>query len=82
MKKYLGYIELASVILMLIGCLTYRFTHYSWAVWVCIIGLVLFFLQVIYKAFNWKMYAKDNSRNIIWMLVTIVMLFLIMLIKR
>ena len=82
MKKYLGYIELASVILMLIGCLAYRFMHYSWAVWVCIIGLVMFFLQVIYKAFNWKMYAKDNSRNIIWMLVTIVMLFLIMLIKR
>ena len=82
MKKYLGYIELASVILMLIGCLAYRFMHYSWTVWVCIIGLVLFFLQIIYKAFNWKMYAKDNSRNIIWMLVTIVMLFLIMLMKR
>ena len=82
MKKYLRYIELASVILMLIGCLAYRFMHYSWAVLVCIIGLGLFFLQVIYKAFNWKLYAKDNSRNIIWMLVTIVMLFLIMLIKR
>jgi uncharacterized membrane protein len=82
MKKYLGYIELASVILMLIGCLAYRLTHYNWAVWVCITGLALFFLQVIYKAFNWKVYAKDNSRNIIWMLVTIVMLFLIMLMKR
>ena len=79
MKKYLREIEISGVILMLIGCIGHRFLHFSWAIWVCIIGLVLWLLQVVYKAFNWQEYAKDNKQNILMMLFVIVMLFYLIL---
>ena len=79
MKKYLREIEISGVILMLIGCIGHRFLHFNWAIWVCIIGLVLWLLQVVYKAFNWQEYAKDNKQNILMMLFVIVMLFYLIL---
>ena len=79
MKKYIREIEISGVILMLIGCIGHRFLHFSWAIWVCIIGLVLWLLQVVYKAFNWQEYARDNKQNILMMLFVIVMLFYLML---
>ena len=79
MKRYLREIEISGVILMLIGCIGHRFLHFSWAIWVCIIGLVLWLLQVVYKAFNWQEYAKDNKQNILMMLFVIVMLFYLIL---
>ena len=82
MKKYLRYIENTGYILMIIGWIAYRFMHYYWAVWGCVLGLALFLLQVIYKSFNWKMYAEDNKQNIIKILVAIVILFIKMLTIR
>ena len=79
MKKYIREIEISGVILMLIGCIGHRFLHFNWAIWVCIIGLVLWLLQVVYKAFNWQEYAKDNKQNILMMLFVIVMLFYLIL---
>ena len=79
MKKYLKIIEYLSVILMFIGCIGHRFLHLNWAIWVCIVGLALWLIQVVYKAFNWKEYAKDNSQNIIGILVVIIMLFIVMI---
>ena len=80
-RKYLGYIEHTGVILMLIGCIGHRFLHFNWAIWVCIIGLILWLLQVVYKAFNWQIYARDNKQNILMMLLVIMMLFYL-IIKR
>ena len=79
MKKYLREIEISGVILMLMGCIGHRFLHFRWAIWVCIIGLVLWLVQVVYKAFNWQEYAKDNKQNILMMLFVIVMLFYLIL---
>ena len=79
MKKYLKGIEISGVILMLIGCIGHRFMHYSWAIWVCIVGLALFLIQVVYKAFNWQEYAKDNKQNILMMLFVIILMFILML---
>ena len=79
MKKYLREIEISSVILMLIGCVGHRFMHWQWAIWMCIVGLILWLLQVVYKAFNWKEYARDNKQNILMMLFVIAMLFYLML---
>lgn len=78
MKKYLKTIEFTSVILMFLGCIGYRLLHLSWAIWICIAGLILWLIQVVYKAFNWQEYAKDNSQNIIGILVVIIMLFIVM----
>ena len=82
MKKYLKEIEISGLILTAIGVGLSYIKGIQYGVWPCGIGLFLLLLIFLYKAFNWKVYAKDNSRNIIWMLVTIVMLFLIMLMKR
>ena len=79
MRKYLKVIEITGVILMFIGCIGHRFLHLSWAIWVCIAGLALWLIQVVYKAFNWQEFAKDNSQNIIGILVVIIMLFIVML---
>ena len=79
MKRYLREIEISSVILMLIGCVGHRFLHLRWAIWVCIVGLILWLLQVVYKAFKWKEYARDNKQNILMMLFVIALLFYFML---
>ncbi len=79
MKKYLREIEISSTILMLISCVGYRFLHMKWSIWICIIGLIMWLLQVAYKAFNWKEYARDNKQNILMMLFVIAMLFYLML---
>ena len=79
MKQYLKKIENTSIVLMLIGCVGYRFLHFSWAIWVCIAGLIGWFGVIFYKAFNWQEYAKDNKQNILMMLFVIVLLFILML---
>jgi len=79
MRKILKIIEISGVILMFIGCIGHRFLHLSIAIWICIAGLALWLLQVVYKAFNWKEYAKDNSQNIIGILVVIIMLIVLMI---
>ena len=79
MRKYLKFIEISGIILMFIGCIGHRFLHLSLAIWICIAGLALWLIQVVYKAFNWQEYAKDNSQNIIGILVVIVMLFIVTL---
>ena len=81
MRKYLKVIEITGVILMFIGCIGHRFLHLSWAIWVCIAGLALWLFEVVYKAFNWKEYAKDNSQNIMILLLAIIILIAQMIIR-
>ena len=79
MKQYLKKIENTSIVLMLIGCVGHRFLHFSWAIWVCIVGLIGWLGVVVFKAFNWQEYAKDNKQNILMMLFVIILLFILML---
>jgi uncharacterized membrane protein len=79
MKNYLREIEISGVILMLIGCISYRFLQQQWGIYACSIGLILWVIEVVYKAFNWKKYERDNKQNIIMMLFVIVMLFTLIL---
>ena len=34
---------------------------------------------VVFKAFNWQEYAKDNKQNILMMLFVIILMFILML---
>jgi hypothetical protein len=77
MKKYLKEIEVASMILMLIGCICHRFCSWHWAIWVCIVGLLLWVVQLVYKAFHWKEYQRENKQNIVMMLIAIAILYMI-----
>ena len=81
MKKYLKEIENAAYILLLIGLVVDRFLHYKWGIWTIFVGLGLWLIQVVYKAFNWQEFAVDNKRNISIMIIAIIFLFIRMLIK-
>ena len=79
MKKYLKEIEVASMILMLIGSIGHRFSSWDWAIWICIVGLVLWVAQLVYKVFHWKEYQRENKQNIVMMLIAIAILYIIIL---
>jgi hypothetical protein len=82
MKKYLKEIELSGMLMMLIGVLLNLTGRSSWAVWTIVIAIALWLVTVIYKAMRWSEYKHDNQQNIIIMLATIVVLFIIMLYAR
>jgi hypothetical protein len=76
MTKYLREIEISGVILMFIGCIMHRFFHIDGGVYVCGMGLIIWLLNLIYKAFHWKEYERDNKQNIVMMIAVIIMLFI------
>ncbi|MCK8621632.1 hypothetical protein [Prevotella sp. E13-27] len=82
MKKYLREIEVSSMILMMIGVILYVVGKPSWATWVILIGIAIWVTEVIYKAFHWEAYRRDNTQNIIIMLVCTVTLFIVLLLNR
>ena len=89
MKKYLREIEVSGLILTFIGlicvmiCTQFGVTSgANFAVWACGFGLLLLFSVVIYKAFHWKEYERDNKQYIVIMLIAIAYLFIRMLLKR
>ena len=89
MKKYLREIEVSGVILTAIGiictviCLQFGNESASnFGLWACGLGLILIFSVVIYKAFHWKEYERDNKRYIFCMLFAIAYLIIRMLLKR
>lgn len=79
MKKYLREIETAGMILLAIGVVLSLIAGSRYGMWPCIVGLLLWVIIVVYKAFHWTEYAAENKRNIIIMLIAIVFLFLQML---
>lgn len=81
MKKHLREIEISGIILMLIGAIMHRFFHIGGGLYICCVGLILWFFNLIYKAFHWKEYERDNKQNIIIMIAVIIMLFVLMITK-
>ena len=89
MIKYLREIELSGVILTAIGiicsviCLQSGYERAAnFGLWACGLGLVLLFSVILYKAFHWKEYERDNKRYIFCMLFAIAYLFIRMLLKQ
>ena len=82
MKKYLKELELSGVILMFIGCIMHRLWSLPVGIWACSIGMLLWLLVVIYKAFHWKEYQRENRMNIIIMLGVIILLWFLIIRMR
>ena len=82
MKKYLREIELAGVILAIIGVVSSFVWGSIYGGWLCGIGIALFLLVFLYKAFHWKEYERENKQNIVIILLTIIILFIQMLRAR
>ena len=82
MKKYLREIELSSAILCIIGVVIAMIWGYGFGAWPCGVGLLLFLIVFLYKAFHWKEYERENKQYIMIILLTIAILFFQMLTKR
>ena len=82
MKKYLREIELAGVILAIIGVVSSLVWGSIYGGWLCGIGIALFLLLFLYKAFHWKEYERENKQYFVIILLTIIILFIQMLRAR
>ena len=79
MKKYLREIEMGGVILAIIGIVSSFVWGAIYGGWLCGIGIALFLLVFLYKAFHWKEYERENKQYIVIILLTIFILFIQML---
>lgn len=81
MKRFLKEIEISGILLMFIGCVMKRFMDIQAGIIACFIGILLWLIVVVYKAFHWQEYSRDNKQNIIMMLVVILLLFGMILLR-
>jgi hypothetical protein len=75
MKKYLKEIETSGIVLLFLGVILGRMANMELGAMISVVGLLLWVLTVIVKAFNWQQYRRDNILNIIIMLGAIVAIF-------
>ena len=74
MKKYLKELELASALLLVIGVVLSMVKSYAIGVWPCGVGLLMFLIVFLYKAFHWKQYERENKQYIVILLICIFIL--------
>jgi hypothetical protein len=82
MKKYLREIELASALLLVIGVVLSMVKSYAIGVWPCGVGLLMFLIVFLYKAFHWKQYEHDNKQYIVILIICIFLLIIQMVTSR
>ena len=82
MKKYLREIEVAGCLLVIIGVILNLFLGTCYAVGPCAIGLLLWLICFIYRAFHWKEYERENKQGIVIILIAIFILILQMMMRQ
>ena len=82
MKKYLRELEVSGLILVIIGIVFSWIWGASFGMWPCLVGLLLWLITFLYKAFRWKEYERENKQNIFIIIIAIVILFIQMLRAR
>ena len=81
MKKYLREIEISALILIIIGIVCSWIWGANFGMWPCCVGLLLWLVSFLYKAFRWNEYARENKQNIMILLIAIIILILQMIIR-
>lgn len=81
MKKYLRELEVSGLILVVIGIVSSWIWGTTIGMWPCLVGLFLWLITFLYKAFHWGEYARENKQNITILLIAIVILILQMITK-
>ena len=76
MKKYLKEIEVSGLILVIIGIVFSWIWGSRFGMWPCLVGLLLWLITFLYKAFHWKEYERENKQNILIIVIAIVILFI------
>ena len=82
MKKYLREIEVSGLILVVIGIAMSWIVGTQYGVWPCVFGLLCWLITFLYKAFHWNEYEKENSQNIMILILAIIILFVQMLFRQ
>ena len=81
MKRFIREIELSGLLLVIIGVVCSMVWGYGFGMWPCALGLLLWLITFLYKAFRWNEYARENRQNIMILIVAIIILTIKMLIK-
>ncbi len=81
MKKYLKEIEVAGLILVIIGIVSSYIWGAAFGMWACAIGLFCWLITFLYKAFNWQEYERENKQNIVIIIIAIILLFIQMIFR-
>ena len=81
MKRYLREIELSGLLLVIIGVVCSLIWGYYFGMWPCALGLLLWLITFLYKAFRWKEYERENRQNIMILLIAILILTIKMLFR-
>jgi uncharacterized membrane protein len=81
MKKYLREIEVSGLILVIIGIILSWIKGSNYGMWPCSLGLILWLITFLYKAFHWNEYERENRQNIIILMVAILILIVQMLLR-
>ncbi len=81
MKKYLREIEVSGLILVIIGIILSWIKGSNFGMWPCSLGLILWLITFLYKAFHWNEYERENRQNIIILMVAILILIVQMLLR-
>ncbi len=79
MKKYLREIEVSGLLLVIIGIALAWTLGSHIGMWPCVVGLLLWLVSFLYKAFHWNEYARENRQNIVILLIAIFILLLQMI---
>lgn len=81
MKKNLREIEVSGLILVIIGIILSWIKGSNYGMWPCSLGLILWLITFLYKAFHWNEYERENRQNIIILMVAILILIVQMLLR-
>ena len=81
MKRYLRELELSGLILVIIGIVTSWIWGSNFGMWPWVVGLLLWLITFLYKAFHWKEYERENRQNIIILLIAIFILLAQMIMR-
>ena len=82
MKKYLRELEVSGLILVIIGIVFSWIWGANFGMWPCLVGLLLWLITFLYKAFRWKEYERENRQNILILLIAILILLPQMIFRR
>ena len=81
MKKYLREIEVSGLVLVIIGIVCSWIWGSNYGMWPCCLGLLLWLVSFLYKAFHRNEYERENKQNIMILIIAIIIL-IVQMIRR
>lgn len=81
MKKYLREIEISGIILMAIGFFMTILWNKGYGVWPCVMGIIIWLVSFLFKAFHWSEYERENKQNI-FILIGATMILILQMMRR